>query len=132
MQKWNENDSLWFKIRVPSDYIKYIVPKGFISVDGTSLTICDVNITGSWFTFMLVTHTQQNVIIPMKSVGDLVNIEVDILAKLTQQSISTMLSSYSSNNIRNVEKDSIIENLMSELTALKARVSTIENQLKSL
>ena len=77
MQKWNENDSLWFKIRVPSDYIKYIVPKGFISVDGTSLTICDVNITGSWFTFMLVTHTQQNVIIPMKSVGDLVNIEVE-------------------------------------------------------
>jgi len=59
--------------------MKYIVPKGFIAVDGTSLTICDVNQNENWFTFMLVSHTQQKVIIPKKSIGDFVNIEVKIL-----------------------------------------------------
>jgi riboflavin synthase len=58
------------QIQVPEGNIKYIVPKGFICVDGTSLTICDVDAVASTFTFMLVAHTQQNVIIPNKAIGD--------------------------------------------------------------
>ena len=46
------------------------MPKGFVCVDGTSLTICEVNVEQSWFTFMLVAHTQQNVIIPKKTIGE--------------------------------------------------------------
>ena len=38
-------------------------------MDGTSLTICDVDAVASTFTFMLVAHTQQNVIIPNKAIG---------------------------------------------------------------
>lgn len=37
-----------------SDLLKLIVEKGFIAVDGTSLTVCDVNTEESWFNFMLV------------------------------------------------------------------------------
>jgi Lumazine binding domain len=58
------------QIHVPQANIKYIVPKGFICVDGTSLTICDVDAVASTFTFMLVAHTQQNVIIPNKAIGE--------------------------------------------------------------
>lgn len=58
------------KIHVPQANIKYIVPKGFICVDGTSLTICDVDAVAATFTFMLVAHTQQNVIIPNKAIGE--------------------------------------------------------------
>ena len=36
---------------------------------------------------MLISHTQQSVIIPRKEVGDLVNIEVDVLAKMVSQSL---------------------------------------------
>ena len=57
------------QIQVPSSSIKYIVPKGFVCVDGTSLTICEVNAEANWFTFMLVAHTQQNVIIPQKNIS---------------------------------------------------------------
>jgi hypothetical protein len=57
------------QIQVPSSSIKYIVPKGFVCVDGTSLTICEVDAVASTFTFMLVAHTQQNVIIPNKIIG---------------------------------------------------------------
>jgi riboflavin synthase len=43
---------------------------GFICVDGTSLTICEVDYDNFWFTFMLVPHTQQSVILPNKEIGD--------------------------------------------------------------
>lgn len=38
--------------------MRYIVPKGFIAVDGTSLTVCEVDNEECWFTFMLVAYTQ--------------------------------------------------------------------------
>jgi riboflavin synthase alpha subunit len=70
---WREGDSLWVKVGVPADIIKYIVPKGFVAIDGTSLTICEVNNTdkdgGPWFTFMLIAHTQECIIVPQKKIG---------------------------------------------------------------
>ena len=91
LKKWNEGDSLWVKVQVPPEFMKYIVPKGFVCIDGTSLTVCEVNSSSSdesWFTFMLIAHTQQHVIIPSKDVGDLVNIEVDVLAKMVETSVA--------------------------------------------
>lgn len=41
--------------------MRYIVPKGFIAVDGTSLTVCEVDSEECWFTFMLVAYTQVSV-----------------------------------------------------------------------
>lgn len=66
--------------------MKYIVPKGFIAVDGTSLTVCEVS-SGkeNWFTFMLVEYTQQKIILPFKGVGDTVNVEVDVLSKYSER-----------------------------------------------
>jgi len=41
-ERKKEGESLWMKIQVPRKYMKYIVSKGFICVDGTSLTVCEV------------------------------------------------------------------------------------------
>lgn len=87
INKWKENDSLWLKIEMPAEYMVYIVPKGFVAIDGTSLTICDVDYVQRWFTIMLISHTQASVILPFKEVGDGVNIEVDVLAKMVEQSV---------------------------------------------
>ena len=84
IEKYFEGDSLWIKVQLPHEFIKFIVPKGFVCVDGTSLTICDVDTQTSTFTFMLVAHTQQSVIIPRREIGDKVNIEVDVLAKMVK------------------------------------------------
>lgn len=84
-----EGDSLWVEVKAPAAIMRNIVPKGFIAVDGTSLTVCDVH-RGSeegTFTFMLVAYTQQHVIIPSKAVGDLVNLEVDVLGKYVQGAV---------------------------------------------
>ena len=72
-------------MRPPARLLPYIVPKGFIAVDGTSLTVCEVDAAGGWFDFMLVAYTQQKIVIPKKSVGETVNLEVDVLAKYVER-----------------------------------------------
>ena len=89
VDKWKENDSLWIKVNLPDTFMRYVVPKGFICIDGTSLTICDVDTKANCFTFMLIAHTQQHVIIPSKNIGEEVNVEVDVLAKMVDQSLAT-------------------------------------------
>jgi riboflavin synthase len=86
-----EGDALWVRVRPPARLMPYIVPKGFIAIDGTSLTVCEVNTTEGWFNFMLVAYTQQHIIIPKKPLGGKVNIEVDVTAKYVEKSMSALL-----------------------------------------
>eukprot|EP00638_Chattonella_subsalsa_P005507 CAMPEP_0117751064 /NCGR_PEP_ID=MMETSP0947-20121206/10747_1 /TAXON_ID=44440 /ORGANISM="Chattonella subsalsa, Strain CCMP2191" /LENGTH=225 /DNA_ID=CAMNT_0005569363 /DNA_START=231 /DNA_END=908 /DNA_ORIENTATION=+ len=86
-----EGDSLWVKVQVPKELMRYIVPKGFIAIDGTSLTVCEVDVAEGWFNFMLVAYTQKHIIIPSKKVGDKVNVEVDVLGKYVERSLGTIL-----------------------------------------
>lgn len=64
-----EKDSLWVTIKTSPELLKYIVPKGYIAVDGTSLTVVKVLDDQSSFTFMLVAYTQQKVILSGKKVS---------------------------------------------------------------
>ncbi|KAI5071698.1 hypothetical protein GOP47_0013949 [Adiantum capillus-veneris] len=86
-----EGDSLWVKVRTSVDVLRYIVPKGYIAVDGTSLTIVDVFDDELAFSFMLVAYTQQKIVIPLKAVGSKVNLEVDIVGKYVER----LLAGYS-------------------------------------
>lgn len=76
-----EKDALWFTICIPDPMMKFVVEKGYITVDGASLTVCDVLDATTSFTFMMIPHTQTAVVTALKHEGDLVNIEVDITAK---------------------------------------------------
>jgi len=78
-----EGDSVWVTVEAPSHLLRYIVPKGFIAVDGISLTVVDV--LKDTFTFMLIAHTQQHVTLPRKPLGARVNLEVDILGKYVEK-----------------------------------------------
>ncbi|XP_057954567.1 riboflavin synthase [Malania oleifera] len=84
-----EGDSLWVKVRTTPELLKYIVPKGYITVDGTSLTVVKVFDEEECFNFMLVAYTQQKVVIPLKKVGQKVNLEVDILGKYVERLLSS-------------------------------------------
>ena len=87
-----DGDSLYVTIKPPSRLLPYIVPKGFICIDGTSLTVCDVDQAAGTFNFMLIAFTQAKVIIPKKSVGDVVNLEVDVIAKYVEQSLASVVA----------------------------------------
>ncbi|EME30298.1 riboflavin synthase alpha chain [Galdieria sulphuraria] len=80
-----EGDSLWFWVDTTREIAAFVVEKGYIAVDGTSLTVCATQDCS--FQFMLVAYTQQHVILPQKQVGDQVNLEVDILGKYVKQFI---------------------------------------------
>ncbi|HEY8459402.1 MAG TPA: riboflavin synthase [Blastocatellia bacterium] len=80
-----EGDSLWVTVGAAPDLLRYIVPKGFIAVDGVSLTVVDV--FPDSFTFMLVAYTQGRTTLPGKPVDSRVNLEVDILSKYVEKFI---------------------------------------------
>ncbi|CAN8271006.1 unnamed protein product [Cochlearia groenlandica] len=84
-----EGDSLWVKVKAEKGLLKYIVPKGFVAVDGTSLTVVDVFDDESCFNFMMVAYTQKNVVIPNKRVGQKVNLEVDIMGKYVERLLAS-------------------------------------------
>eukprot|EP00268_Persea_americana_P027427 TRINITY_DN2680_c0_g1_i1.p1 TRINITY_DN2680_c0_g1~~TRINITY_DN2680_c0_g1_i1.p1 ORF type:complete len:287 (+),score=39.07 TRINITY_DN2680_c0_g1_i1:534-1394(+) len=87
-----EGDSLWVKVSTAPELLKFIVPKGFIAVDGASLTVVKVFEEEECFNFMLVAYTQQKVVIPLKKVGQKVNLEVDILGKYVERLLKSGFS----------------------------------------
>jgi len=80
-----DQDALWVAIEVPHDLMRYIVKKGYITLDGTSLTVVETG--DNWFNVTLVAYTQQHIVMPTKATGDLVNIEVDVLGKYVERII---------------------------------------------
>jgi len=81
-----DNDALWVAVTVPAELMRYIVTKGYITIDGTSLTVVD---TGpDWFNVTLVAYTQSHIVLPTKATGDEVNIEVDVLGKYVERLIA--------------------------------------------
>ncbi|MDG2916477.1 riboflavin synthase subunit alpha [Bisgaard Taxon 10/6] len=68
------NLQIWFELPTP-DVMKYILTKGFIAVDGISLTVGEVK--DNRFSVNLIPETVQRTLIAKREVGDLVNIEID-------------------------------------------------------
>lgn len=96
----NEGNSIifGFKLRDP-EYNKFIVEKGFICIDGTSLTITNVEEDTDIFYIAMIKHTQENVVMPLKKLESLVNIEVDVTGKVIEkQIVSTMENQMENNN----------------------------------
>jgi riboflavin synthase len=73
-------------------WLRYIIHKGFIAIDGTSLTVTKVNDEEGWWEVMLIAYTQEKVILSGKGVGDTVNIEVDMMAKYAEKTMAAYLA----------------------------------------
>ena len=82
-QRVTEGRSIKFGIRVPDDLAKYIAHKGSVCIDGVSLTVNEVN--NNEFSLQIIPHTLQETIFSGYSVGDDVNIEVDIIARYLER-----------------------------------------------
>lgn len=83
----HEGESKFITITPPRDLLKYIVMKGYIAIDGVSLTIAALDDTS--FGIAMIAHTQTVVTMGQQVVGTPVNIEVDIMAKYVER-ISSM------------------------------------------
>ena len=78
-----QSGAMLIRFEAPSEAMRYIVKKGFIAVDGVSLTVVDCD-AGS-FLISVVDYTQEHTTLGRKQAGDMVNLEVDIIAKYVER-----------------------------------------------
>jgi len=82
-------DAWLLSISVPAQICKYIVNKGYITLDGMSITVIEAG--KDWFSVTLIPHTREVSIAKDYRVGSPVNIEVDILGKYIERLINERL-----------------------------------------
>lgn len=78
-----DGPSTIIRLAVPSVLLRYVVERGFVAVDGASLTVMQLWPDG--FDVSLVYHTQQTITLPRKRPGSPVNIEVDVVSKYVER-----------------------------------------------
>ena len=78
-----EAEAMLVRFDAPPQLMPYIVEKGFIAIDGVSLTIVSKNTTS--FQVSVVDYTSKNTTLGSRRAGDVVNLEVDIIAKYVEQ-----------------------------------------------
>lgn len=108
--------SFTFKLRDPQ-YILYVVEKGFISVDGASLTVTAVNDKNATFSVMLIAYTQEKVVTASKKVGDLINVEVDLMGKLVEKQLNYQIERQISEG--NLSLEGLVEKIIDKKLAEK-------------
>lgn len=96
-EKHPDGESLRITFQVPEatpdrpSLLPYIIPKGYITIDGTSLTITGVNDAQRQFSIMLIKHTQEKITLSKKEIGAKINIEVDMVGKYVRKSVVAAL-----------------------------------------
>ncbi len=87
-----EGDSLRVTVKPPEYLLPYIVEKGYIAVDGTSLTVAERGL--DTFTIALIAYTRDAVIMGRQAQGANVNLEVDIMAKYVESILNHQISAH--------------------------------------
>ncbi len=84
-----ENDQRIMKFTVPSEWMKYFFSKGYVAIDGVSLTLVDVDPKGT-FTVHLIPETLRLTTLGHKEVGHWVNIELDSQTQVIVDTVERM------------------------------------------
>lgn len=86
LNKKQHYNAIYYKIAISDELLRYCLHKGSIAVDGTSLTIFDID--ESSITISLIPHTVSESVIGEKNAGDIVNIECDMIGKYIERFIT--------------------------------------------
>lgn len=78
-----EGDGLVIRFAADETIMRYVVPKGFVAVDGISLTVVDRD--DESFSVAIIPYTLENTTLKDRAAGSRVNVEVDITAKYVEQ-----------------------------------------------
>lgn len=99
MSKTYIGDMIKMEFKVPEEIMRFLVEKGSVAVDGISLTVVDI--LKDSFTVVIIPHTAKLTTMGFKDVGDIVNIEVDILGKYVARFLNM-----NNNKNNEIDKDS--------------------------
>ncbi|TVY85098.1 Riboflavin synthase [Lachnellula suecica] len=97
LKKEPDGNAITFRFQ-PRDksVLRYVVEKGYVTLDGASLTITKVDDEEGWWEVMLISYTQEKVVIASKAIGDEVNVEVDQIGKYVEKAVEGYFSKGSS------------------------------------
>lgn len=70
-------------VRAPQEIMRYLIKKGSVAIDGASLTVVDLDT--EHFRVSLIPHTAHATVLGLKRVGDMVNLEADIIGKYVEK-----------------------------------------------
>ena len=90
----NEGNATWIYIECAKEILNLIVEKGSIAIDGISLTVAKVS--NQDFAVSIIPHTKSETTLSFKKIGDIVNLENDIVGKYVQKLMTTTFSTGSS------------------------------------
>ncbi|SHM91968.1 riboflavin synthase [Ruminococcus flavefaciens] len=79
----NDGIAVWYTVSAAPELLRYIVEKGSIAIDGISLTVAKV--TDTSFSVSIIPHTASQTILGSRKVGDIVNLENDIIGKYVEK-----------------------------------------------
>lgn len=94
-----------YTVEIPEEFMKYVVYKGRVSLDGASLTVASLNDTT--FTVSLIPHTQENITLGLKKINDLINVETDLIGKHLEKLLKH-------DDVKNHKKSSIDSKFLAE------------------
>lgn len=88
-EKRPDGNAITFRLQ-PRDksVLRYIVEKGYVTLDGASLTVTAVNDEEGWWEIMMIAYTQEKVVMAAKEKGEDVNVEVDMVGKYVEKSVA--------------------------------------------
>lgn len=88
-EKRPDGNAITFRLQ-PRDksVLRYIVEKGYVTLDGASLTVTAVNDEEGWWEIMMIAYTQEKVVMAAKGKGEDVNVEVDMVGKYVEKSVA--------------------------------------------
>ena len=83
-----DGNSLVFRLQPrEKEVLRYVVEKGYVTLDGASLTVTAVDDDAGWWEVMLIAYTQERVVMAAKKEGEEVNVEVDMVGKYVEKSV---------------------------------------------
>lgn len=101
-------NAVYFEIETEPKWLNYIILKGSVCLDGTSLTV--FNVTDNSFTISLIPHTMSETILGDKNTGDVVNIECDMISKYVGHFLTREKSNSTSNSNSAITREFLEEN----------------------
>lgn len=101
-----DGNSLVFRLQPrDKDILRYVVEKGYITLDGASLTVTKVEDgpEGFW-EVMLIAYTQEKIVVAGKKPGEEVNVEIDIVGKYVEKSVNAYFAGTAGGDFTVLEK----------------------------
>jgi riboflavin synthase len=101
-------NAVYYEIEAPPEILRYIIERGSVAVDGTSLTVFGV--TDESFTLSLIPHTLSESIIGLKESGDIVNLECDMIGKYVGHFLMSSQNNHKSKSPSGISASFLEEN----------------------